>query len=325
MDGEHTRLTDSGARLCGILVTYNPDRMLRDALTAAVAQLETVYVVDNSQIPQSESFVLREVERCRALSGTNKCILFQNGRNTGIDHAINQGLAAAAKEGFSGALVLDQDSILTDGAIDALASAFTVASRQHRVGIVCARNVEIYQGRVGAPNWYERLKSVFHLIRGGERLNDIEETFFCVYSGSLINLQAVADVGPTCEEYFIDADDKEFCFRLRSKGWKILSAPAAIVRHLCGTVDTDQPDGLAMAGFTDHVAWRHYYIARNTLVTWKRYVRRFPTDATVMLFIWWLFLWITIGRAKDRLPIVTFTVRGYRDFLRHRMGPAEFS
>jgi len=53
-------------------------------------------------------------------------------------------------------------------------------------------------------------------------------------SGSLLSLMAFKEIGPFREEFFIDSIDADYCLRLRKKGYKIIVACQAQMKHSVG-------------------------------------------------------------------------------------------
>jgi GT2 family glycosyltransferase len=57
----------------------------------------------------------------------------------------------------------------------------------------------------------------------------------------LVRREAMADVGPLDEGYFLHCEDLDWCMRFRKKGWKILFVPDAPVVHYRGTCSRSRP------------------------------------------------------------------------------------
>jgi hypothetical protein len=57
----------------------------------------------------------------------------------------------------------------------------------------------------------------------------------------LVKREAMEDVGPWDEGYFLHCEDLDWCMRFRKKGWKILFAPDAKVIHHGGACSRSRP------------------------------------------------------------------------------------
>ena len=77
------------------------------------------------------------------------------------------------------------------------------------------------------------------------------------------------------EAWFMDYVDYEYCLRLQRAGYQLLRANHVLLHHQLGTVKTFRLFGTELSIKT-HNAWRHYYIARNRLLMYRRYGLTFP-------------------------------------------------
>ncbi|HKX52379.1 MAG TPA: glycosyltransferase family 2 protein, partial [Nitrosospira sp.] len=57
----------------------------------------------------------------------------------------------------------------------------------------------------------------------------------------LVRQEAIQDIGPWDEGYFLHCEDLDWCMRFRNKGWKILFVPDAPVVHYKGTCSRSRP------------------------------------------------------------------------------------
>ena len=57
----------------------------------------------------------------------------------------------------------------------------------------------------------------------------------------LVHHEALEEVGPLDEGYFMHCEDLDWCMRFRRKGWKILFVPDAKVMHYKGTCSKGRP------------------------------------------------------------------------------------
>jgi rhamnosyltransferase len=89
-------------------------------------------------------------------------------------------------------------------------------------------------------------------------------------SGNLLNLSAYQVVGPFLDELFIDFVDVEFCLRLRQKGFLVVQANRAILKHNLGNI-TNVKILFKQLRTSNHSPLRRYYITRNRFFVWNKY------------------------------------------------------
>lgn len=97
-------------------------------------------------------------------------------------------------------------------------------------------------------------------------------SFACI----LLRREAIEDVGPLDEGYFMYFEDADYCWRLQKAGWRIVYEPAASVVHLRGG---SSPVKSAMASGARPPA---YYYASRTRYFRKLYGPLGPVAANVM-------------------------------------------
>lgn len=230
-------------RIAGVVVLYNPDTSVLDAVQTYLSQIELLFAVDNSDTPSPEVV--------QALSLDPKIVYIANNGNRGIAQALNTGARHAVERGFAYLLTMDQDSYAAPDMIARMLEA-TAGFDAGRIGII-------------APH---------HEVRGYRLRGDDAPWSFPLTvptSGSLLNLRAFEDAGPFLEELFIDYVDVEYCLRLHSRGYLIVRVNGALLQHRLG----------AAAQYwiffpTHHAPLRKYYKTRNRLyVAWK-YRREHP-------------------------------------------------
>lgn len=79
-----------------------------------------------------------------------------------------------------------------------------------------------------APN--SRALNAFY--GGGRKLDQVQEVEFLKGACLLLRRQAVAEVGPFDEEFFMFAEEADWCLRARERGWRISYLPDAEVVHV---------------------------------------------------------------------------------------------
>jgi rhamnosyltransferase len=280
--------------ITAVVTAYHPDELLRGVVEAALVRCASVIVVDNTPAPAAA-----EPPPPDPLGGFRdpRVTLLGSGRNVGLAAALNQGLAALPAE-TEAVFLLDQDSVIPDGLIDALAKDLDDPS----IGVVGPSPVDAVTGRA-----YETLAG-----RHG-RLDDRD---MVITSGMLLRrscLEQVPGAGFR-EDFFVDYVDLDFCLRLRRAGVRIVRDLAQELPHSIGDVRPHRFLGRPVR-IGHYAAWRHYWIARNGSILVRENLRAMPVWAvTNVLFMSRWFVQLALFEPKRRTHVPAF-LRGLRDGL----------
>lgn len=290
-----------------VIVAYNPDlATVRRAVESVAPQVWRVVVVDNSA--EGGGFAHWE-------GAPGNLHVLRNGRNLGVAAALNQGIQWARHAGATFGLLLDQDSVVSEGMPGALREAYEALSGECRVAAVGPGFVD---ERTGRPAPF--VKIGFPLNRKlAWSTHDRIECDFLITSGTLLPLAVIAEVGGMDEGLFIDNVDLEWSFRARARGFRLFGVGAATMLHSIGDGVRSLPLGLGEV--VVHPPIRLYFMMRNRVLLY----RRIETPA-----IWALQdlprLMVKLLRfsvlVPPRLANARWMLRGLLDGLRGRQGPA---
>ncbi len=238
--------------VCAVVVTYHPGAVTLENIVKVVAQTPVLVIVDNGSNPD-------EISPLRSASQTLGFHLIENGENRGLAEALNQGVRWAKSEGYPWIILLDQDSTITDGFIRDMFAAWESHPDRDRVASIHPRYLD---PETGFEPPVRRAKD------GGPILS--------MTSGELLPTWIFDKIGYFASEYFIDCVDFEYCFRIRAAGYLIADSRQAALLHAAGQADEDR----SFLGFncrpTHHSALRRYYMSRNRLALYRKYLRIFP-------------------------------------------------
>jgi GT2 family glycosyltransferase len=220
-----------------VIVNWNTRELLRDCLGSVYAETREigleVIVVDNASSDGSADMVEAEFPRVR---------LIRNADNRGFAAANNQGIAVATGRYV---LLLNSDTRVLDRAI---ARSVEFADAHPEAGVVGCRTL-LTNGTVQA-NCYQ-FPSLLNLALSLSRLPMLfpRNRFFGrarmtwwaydtvmpvdVVAGCymLVRREALDQVGPMAEEYFMYSEDTDWCWRFHRAGWKILYTPEPTIIH----------------------------------------------------------------------------------------------
>lgn len=146
-------------------------------------------------------------------------------KNIGIAEALNRIAEAARVAGATRLLLLDQDAAPPPGLAEALCAAM---DRLGDAGISAA-----VVGPLPAPTPGHKAPA-YPPRPGAARLGSLAPVQFLATSGSLIDLDAFAAVGPFRADFFIDGVELEWCFRAWAAGYGSYVAREAAIPHRVG-------------------------------------------------------------------------------------------
>ena len=186
-----------------IIIAYNPEiERITDNVRAVAGQVGRVVVYDNCS---------RNREDVAGLEGIEKCSVVFNDVNSGLPVSLNAGCRLAMESGARYALLLDQDSIVSDGMVASL-----LCCMQPGVGIASPQIVDRNKREGFAPS-----EAVVPMKR-------------VITSGALVSLEAWENVGGFDERIFVDWADYEFCANMREHGYEIVRDNRTMILHEMG-------------------------------------------------------------------------------------------
>ncbi|MBS7566170.1 glycosyltransferase [Mucilaginibacter sp. Bleaf8] len=233
-------------RVEGVVVLYNPELSAIDNIKSYINQLDTLYIIDNSEHPD-EVFL-------QQLRETGKYIYIRNIKNPGVAWALNHAAALAIGNGAHWLLTMDQDSKFMPEAAFKLID-FAVLQDSSQVGLV----------------------SPFHETAISVRpQTQIDEVLTTMTSGNLVSLAAYKLIGGFDEDYFIDALDWDYCLRLNLHKLKVLRLNSVSLGHHLGNPSYHRsPSGKTVVTL-NYNKLRRFYITRNKLIILAKYRSVYP-------------------------------------------------
>lgn len=242
--------------ICAVVVTYNPDRTLKENLLKLKEQVSKIIIVDNGSM-NDVSIIVKDIENC---------IVIKNNMNLGIANALNIGVNYI-QNSCEWILTLDQDSKISSNMINLMLDEYNNRQDKNEIMIIAANSVE-------------KNKKIY------EKKNKSELVLTEITSGNLVNVKIFEKIGLFREELFIDLVDHEFCLRVNSKGFKILKVRNAILWHSLGNTKEYNFLGKKITS-SNHSALRRYYMSRNRIIIWKEYKSKYPewVDKDKKLFL----------------------------------------
>jgi len=219
-----------------IVVSYQTPELLRrclELLTRERGQREIeILVVENHSGDASP-------EVARSFPGVR---LLETGRNLGFAGGVNRGLELA-KGRFL--LVLNPDVEITPGAIDTLVDHL---ERHPEAGVAapkllnsdgslqysCRRDytfLTVLLRRTFLGRLFPNAAALRHHLMQDFDHEEVRAVDWVSGAAMMVRAEAIADVGPMDERYFLYFEDVDWCTRMRARGWKVEYVPQAVMTH----------------------------------------------------------------------------------------------
>ena len=216
-----------------IVVSYNTRELLRACLAAVEQSLDValeLFVVDNSSTDGSADMVERQFPWVQ---------LIRNRQNRGFAAANNLAIPQAAGRFV---LLLNPDTVVQPDAIGTLAGY--LAAHEH-VGI-CGPLVVNADGSYQSCGY--QYPSLLFEIRQSKNINKVLRRIFgpepvvgprigptevewvdgcCL----MIRREVIDAIGPLDEQFFMYAEELDWCFNARRHGWRIVALPGTSILH----------------------------------------------------------------------------------------------
>ena len=200
------------------------------------AKLDTVYVVDNSQVPLPDDLV-------RRFPGV---VWLANSENVGFARAVNQVLAKATAPYVC---LLNPDAVVSGPLWGPLEEWL---NKNSRVGIVGPKILDADGSIQGSARAFPSLATVFFgrtslisrlwpdnpftrkNILSSQSLREPINVDWVSGACMIVRRSAVEDVGPMDQRFFLYWEDCDWCTRFRSAGWKVAYYPGVgpVIHHV---------------------------------------------------------------------------------------------
>lgn len=238
--------------IAAVVVTYNRLPLLRQclaALTAQTAQGLTIFLIDNASTDGT-------AEAIRAMDLPN--LVYRNtGKNLGGAGGFAYGVREAALAGYDALWLMDDDTLPTPTALEALLQADRAL--QGRYGWLSSR--ALAPDGTDQPMNLQRVTPYKDLPNfDGERIPAVMASFVSLF----LRTETVRQYGLPIAEFFIWSDDWEYTRRI-SRVQPCYVVPASWVVHAM------QNPGIVNIAADVSARWERYrYFYRNDVVLYRR-------------------------------------------------------
>lgn len=231
-------------KLLAVVVLYYPDEKVVSNITSYFRSVDQLILWDNT--PEEDQKKLNTDQ----LGKADKIIYMSEGKNVGIGKALNEAVTFALSHDFTHILTMDQDSSFKEG---------DFAHYLKAIASDTDTTVGCYIPQICEPDMIqESVSDLFSPVDIG------------ITSGSIFPLQFFSETGLFRGDFFIDAIDVEFCFRLRRHGLKIVRVNNIKLHHILGNRIL-VPFLWGKLGTLNYSPVRTYYIMRNHIILRRLY------------------------------------------------------
>jgi GT2 family glycosyltransferase len=230
-----------------IIVSWNAKKYLEECLQSIAVSFEAydaeIIVVDNASTDGSSELIMHNFPNVRLICNTEN-LGFAKANNIGINHSQGDYL-----------FLINSDVVVYPNCISLMVDYM---EKHTETGLLGPRIIgidgNVQRSCMGYPSLWNIfcravfLDSIFPRIKlfNGFMLNhwahdSIKEVDVINGCFWLVRRKAVKQIGLLDEEFFIYAEDMDWCKRFNSAGWKVVYFPLAISLHYGGASSSNAP------------------------------------------------------------------------------------
>ncbi|GAA1988184.1 hypothetical protein GCM10009718_27180 [Isoptericola halotolerans] len=234
-----------------LVVAYGSPELLRRALAPIAGRLP-ITVVDNSRD-----------ERVREITASAHGRYLDPGRNGGFAAGVNHGIAHRQHPGRD-VLLLNPDAVVDETGIHTLHRALRAHERTASVG---PRQVD-GDGEPAQVEWpFPRPWAAWSEALGVDAARRLlgrtgrrrPGNTYVIGSVLLLRAEALDDVGPLDEGFFLYAEETDWAFRAHRRGWHHRLVPEVLAVHLGAATSDDPARRDAWVRASQERYWRKHY------------------------------------------------------------------
>lgn len=294
------------SEIYAVMVTYNPEiEPLSRVIKSLLGQTDEIIIVDNG------SKNINEIEK--ALEGS-QIKLIKLPENKGIATAQNEGIAYADAQHAKYILLMDQDTVMPEGAVLSLYENCKMLEQSGaKIGAIGCAYRDTNSGQINKVWKAEGRKLLKQQINPEKE--PIVEVDFVIASGSLIPVSTLKDIGMMEDDLFIDLVDVEWGLRAKFHGYQNYQCFTHIMEHTLGNARQKLP----WTSVALHSPIRNYYSIRNSIFLTKRnYIGcAWRQHYSKRIFLYFIVFGFFPGQKWSRIRFMT---RGIRDGILSRGG-----
>lgn len=273
--------------ICAVVVTYNRKELLIKCLNSILNQTlktDAIYIVDNNstdntnQLLQQEEFLSKDFQLTDKKTSSEltkddvKIKYIHLPENMGGAGGFYEGVKQAYEDNYDWVWIMDDDAFPTTECLEKLQPYFNIEDTVALASLKVDLDGNILYHHRGYFNFNHGLPIQIP-ITPEDTKKEIVDIDMVSFVGLLIKRDAISQIGFPKKEFFIHADDLEYCIRLRSVG-KIKLIPASVIEHAEGSVKGTFKKsvlGIKVNRRPYDKLWINYYMQRNLIWIGRKY------------------------------------------------------
>lgn len=212
--------------------------------------------------------------------------IISQGSNDGVGKACRVMTEQAKMDQFDFIMLFDQDSRIDRDSIGKIVEF--IEKREVEAMVYCPQIV---------------FNEKMDIIQGGYKFVD-----WCITSGTVIRLKDYGKYITFDDNYFIDRVDKDFCYQILLNNKRMCQVNDSLLYQQLGETSDN--------GYSSHLPFRHYYIARNRAY----FNKKFGKSILTTLFQTIKHLYAIIRYEPEKMRKIMMVFRGISDYKKGKMG-----
>ena len=207
-------------KTAAVIVLYFPEWDVLSALIKSLtSQVSKIYLISNGL--QIEIHALLKLQ-----GGFDRLSIHEE--NLGLGAALNEGLRLAIQDECDYLFLFDQDSLTPPNYVNSMLREFNKLGDESQK--IAALGPSFFDLRSSELELNQFKRNGFAVWPKTGEILPIECDCI-ITSGMLVNIKAINPVQYFDESYFVDQVDSEWCFRLRSLGYRIYGTTKVLLGH----------------------------------------------------------------------------------------------
>lgn len=274
--------------ICSVIVTYNRKELLLECLKAQETQSrkpDAIYIVDNNSTDETE-ILLKEHGYINKTNFTEEISIQEKMKdeiliryihlpvNIGGAGGFEEGVRQAHQDGYDWVWIMDDDAKPTKECLSKLSPYFNDKQLSALASLKVDMDDNILYHHRGYFD-FEKGLPIQHHITDEDVQKEVVEVDMVSFVGLLVKSDAISKIGYPKGEFFIHADDLEYCIRLRDVG-KIKLITNSIIKHHEGSVKGTYSKtvlGITAQRRPYDKLWINYYMQRNLIWLGCKYTK----------------------------------------------------
>lgn len=272
--------------ICAVIVTYNRKDLLIKCLNAILNQsypVDAIYIVDNNSTDDTLNLLKKENyidsiplkdQYIKTIKNNVNINLISLSENIGGAGGFYEAVKKASLDDYDWIWIMDDDALPTRTCLENLVPYTNLKDTVALASLKVDLEENILFNHRGYFNFDKGLPIQKHISLEDTEV-PVKDIDMVSFVGLFVNNNAVKKIGYPKKEFFIHADDLEYCIRLRSIG-KIKLVNDSIIKHAEGSLEGTFKKKI----FNKTVyrrpydkLWINYYMQRNLIWLGKKYSR----------------------------------------------------